>query len=237
MRGSSACCKAQSFPSNRASQNLILMTSSSWRASYVFCVYAPHVLVEFVGVSNNRPDGRIVAPKEVLSPGLNCVLLNRFVACAARLTEYRSHILNDFSIDMFTFQAPLLRMSPKVAADAPYQKRSATTDPFGVGAVRPAKASTLYLRKQPLHGVILRPLGNVTVVFPSYQRCNSLGTSSGTPKTRSGSPLIEFVPPFESGKTNPLWAVKDTATRQPPTTALRTGCLRSNRLPFPIGRS
>src|SRR5689334_4486218 len=84
------------------SQNLIFMTSSSWRASYVFCVYVPHVLVEFVGVSNNLPDGRIVAPKEVLSPGLNCVLLNRFVACAARLTEYRSHILNDFSIDMFT---------------------------------------------------------------------------------------------------------------------------------------
>src|SRR6266542_3342659 len=115
-------------------QNLILMTSSSWRASYVFCVYVPHVLVEFVCVSNNRPTfrfsvglsfivaGSAVAPKEVLSPGLNCVLLNRFVACAARLTETRSHILKDFSSDMFTFQVALLRMSPKVAADAPYQK-------------------------------------------------------------------------------------------------------------------
>ena len=155
------------------------MTSSSWRASYVFCVYVPHVLVEFVGVSNNLPDGRIVAPKEVLSPGLNCVLLNRFVACAARLTEYRSHILNDFSTDMFTFQVGLLRMSPKVAAAVPYQKMSVTTYPFGVVTVRPAKASTLYLRKQPLHGVILRPPGNITVVFPSYQCCNSLGASSG----------------------------------------------------------
>ena len=139
--------RASSRINGAFSQNLILMTSSSWRASYVFCIYAPHVLLEFVGVSNNLPDGRIVAPKEVLSPGLNCVLLNRFVACVARLTEYRSHILNDFSIDMFTFHIGLLRMSPKVAADAPCQKISATTDPFGVVTVRPAMASTLYLRK------------------------------------------------------------------------------------------
>src|SRR5262245_17828678 len=212
------------------------MTSSSWRASYVFCVYEPHVFDEssnwptfrFSDLLASTVAGSTVAPNEVLSPGLNCVLLNRLVACAARLTENRSHILKDFSIDMFTFQVGLLRMSPKVAADVPYQKRSGIGMPFGPVTTRPAKASMLYFKKQPLHGVILRPLGNVTVVFPSYQRCNSLGASSGTPGTRSGRPLIEFVPPLDRGKTKPLWAVNDPARRQPPTTALRTGCLRSN---------
>src|SRR5262249_26461668 len=141
--------KGQARLNGAFGQNLTLMTSSSWRASYVFCVYEPHVF----DVSSNWPTfrfsvglsfivaGSTVAPKEVLSPGLNCVLLNRFVACAARLTEYRSRILKDFSIDIFTFQMALLRISPKVAADVPYQKRSGTTVPFGVITVRPAKAS------------------------------------------------------------------------------------------------
>src|SRR5579883_1918267 len=103
---------------------------------------------------------------------------------------------------MFTFQIGLLRILPKLAAEFPYQKRSGTIDPLGVVTVRPEKASMLYLRKQPLHGVITRPLGRVTCVLPSYQRCNALGTSRGTPGTRSGRPLMEFVPPLLSGTTN-----------------------------------
>jgi hypothetical protein len=70
--------------------------------------------------------------------------------------------------------------------------------------------------RAPRNGVIMRPLGNDTDALSSYHRCNSLGTSSGTPGTRSGRPLIEFAPPLESGKTKPLWAVNDPATRQPP---------------------
>jgi len=55
----------------------------------------------------------------------------------------------------------------------------------------------LYLTKQPLHGVMTHPLGNVTAVLQSYHRCNFLGASSGALGARSDSPLIEFAPPFE----------------------------------------
>src|SRR5581483_184817 len=151
--------------------------------------------------------------------------------------EYRSRILKDFSSAIFAFQNDGLRKSPNAAADVPYQKRSAIAFPFGPVTMRPEKASMLYFRKQPLHGVITRPLGSVTEVLPSYHRCKSSGTSSGTPGTRSGSVLSEFVPPFLSGVTNPVWAVTDPPRRQPPIIELSTECPASNLAPFPNGRS
>src|SRR5262249_55766839 len=53
----------------------------------------------------------------------------------------------------------------------------------------------LYLRKQPRQGVITRPSGSVTDVFPSYQCCSSFGSSSGTPVSLSGSFVWGFLPP------------------------------------------
>jgi hypothetical protein len=72
-------------------QNLNFMTNSICRASYVFCVYAPHVLAVFSNCPTFKfsvallaiVEGSTVAPKEVLIPGRNCTLLNRLVACAA----------------------------------------------------------------------------------------------------------------------------------------------------------
>src|SRR5262245_50587394 len=118
--------------------------------------------------------------------------------------EYRSPNLKVFSSARLLFQVRGERMALKAAADVPYQKRSGTTEPFGVVTTRPAKASMLYFRKQRLHGVMTRPLGNVTEVLPSYHRCKSFGTSSGTPGTRSGKLLIELVPPPVIWETSPL---------------------------------
>ena len=80
----------------------------------------------------------------------NWVLLKTLVACAERLNANRSPILNVFSTERLLFQVLGARMALNEAADVPYQKRSATTEPFGVVTVRPAKASMLYFRKQQI---------------------------------------------------------------------------------------
>ena len=99
----------------------------------------------------------------------------------------------------------LLRISLKLGEEFPYQKTSGMMSLLMADlTVRPAKASMLYFKKQLAQGVITRPLGSVTEVLPSYQCCKALGTSSGTPGTRSGRLFRELVPPLVSGTTNPV---------------------------------
>ena len=82
--------------------------------------------------------------------------------------------------------------------------------PFGPVTTRPAKASMLYLRKQPLHGLIMRRWEALPVCcrHPSLQLLRYFERNS---RHAIRQAVDRIGAAFASGKTNPLWAVNDPA--------------------------